>query len=71
MVSVSGDGEDWFDVRKQPVEVKARGPVDEREKIATREGVVVAYPGDYVIRGVEGEVYPIGADIFEETYEVV
>jgi len=28
--------EHWFNVRKKAVEVEARGPVDEREEIATR-----------------------------------
>lgn len=27
--------------------------------------------GDYVIRGVHGELYPCKPDIFEETYEIV
>lgn len=27
--------------------------------------------GDYVIKGVQGEIYPCKKDIFEETYEAV
>ena len=27
-------------------------------------------PGDWIIRGVKGELYPCRADIFELTYEV-
>lgn len=38
--------------------------------IATLEGVMQAKPGDWVIRGVQGEFYPCRSDIFEETYEV-
>lgn len=37
--------------------------------IATLEGVMHASPGDYIIRGVHGEVYPCRGDIFEATYE--
>ncbi|MFC9941248.1 hypothetical protein [Nocardiopsis alba] len=37
--------------------------------ITTLEGVMVAEPGDYVIRGVQGEFYPCKPDIFEATYE--
>jgi hypothetical protein len=62
--------EDWTDVRKRPVEVEAR-KATEREEIQTREGTVVAEPGDVVLRGVEGEVYPCDPDIFAGTYEVV
>lgn len=37
--------------------------------IATLEGVMQAKPGDWVIRGVQGEFYPIKDSIFRETYE--
>ncbi len=39
--------------------------------IATMEGVMQAKPGDWVIRGVQGEFYPCKPDIFELTYEPV
>jgi hypothetical protein len=39
-------------------------------KIKTREGEVWAGPGDYIARGVEGEIYPIGGSIFAKTYEI-
>jgi len=38
--------------------------------IHTLEGRMLACPGDYVIRGVQGEFYPCKPDIFEATYEV-
>ena len=37
--------------------------------INTLEGVMKAMPGDYIIKGVQGEVYPCKPDIFEATYE--
>ena len=37
--------------------------------ITTLEGVMRAMIGDYIIRGVAGEIYPCKADIFEATYE--
>jgi hypothetical protein len=39
--------------------------------IATLEGVMQAKPGDWIIRGVQGEFYPCKPDIFEATYEPV
>jgi hypothetical protein len=39
--------------------------------IPTLEGTMTAQPGDYIIRGVQGEVYPCKPDIFEQTYERV
>lgn len=40
-------------------------------EIGTLEGKMIAHPGDYVIKGVKGELYPCKADIFEMTYELV
>lgn len=37
--------------------------------IYTLEGKMTASPGDYIIRGVEGEYYPCKPDIFDKTYE--
>lgn len=39
--------------------------------IVTLEGTMRANPGDYIIRGVKGEIYPCKPDIFEATYEEV
>lgn len=37
--------------------------------IVTLEGVMKADVGDWIIRGVKGELYPCKPDIFEATYE--
>lgn len=47
------------------------GEGDMYVEIVTEEGTMKAYTGDYIIRGVQGEVYPCKADIFEMTYEPV
>lgn len=39
--------------------------------IHTPEGTMEAKPGDYIIKGVNGEFYPCKPDIFEKTYEKV
>jgi hypothetical protein len=33
------------------------------------EGTMRVDPGDYIIRGIKGELYPCKPDIFEATYE--
>jgi hypothetical protein len=38
--------------------------------IRTLEGVMQANPGDWIIRGVSGEIYPCKPHIFAVTYEV-
>jgi hypothetical protein len=37
--------------------------------IETLEGIMKADAGDWIIKGVKGEVYPCKPDIFEATYE--
>lgn len=37
--------------------------------IGTLEGTMTASPGDWIIRGVQGEFYPCKPDIFAATYE--
>jgi hypothetical protein len=40
-------------------------------RIHTLEGVMTASLGDYIIKGVKGEVYPCKEDIFKVTYDEV
>lgn len=40
-------------------------------KIPTLEGLMIATEKDWIIRGVNGELYPCKPDIFEKTYEKV
>lgn len=40
-------------------------------KVQTLEGIMQGNRGDYLIRGVEGELYPCKGNVFEKTYEKV
>lgn len=40
-------------------------------EILTLEGTMRGGRGDYIIRGVRGELYPCKPDIFEQTYDPV
>ena len=69
-------GEDWFwdAVSKNEIITYYFGkfhPEDAYCDIKTLEGTMRANTGDYIIRGVNGEIYPCKADIFEKTYELV
>jgi hypothetical protein len=44
---------------------------DHQLEIMTLEGGMVATKGDWIIKGVKGEFYPIKEEIFRETYEQV
>lgn len=70
--------DNWFDVKKKPVTVQARGPYYDPHVVETLEGnfaidekYIEEHDGFYILRGVNGEVYPCGADIFNDTYEKV
>ena len=43
---------------------------DTNADIKTLEGVMHANYGDFIIRGVNGEIYPCKPDIFNKTYDV-
>ena len=51
----------------QPVMMTPQGLV----RIPTLEGSMLADEGDWIIRGIKGEVYPCDPDIFDATYELV
>lgn len=39
--------------------------------IETLEGTMKASIGDYIIRGVDNEIYPCKPDIFHKTYDII
>lgn len=42
--------------------------VEAKFSIRTLEGYMIVSVGDYIIKGVNGELYPCKPDIFEKTY---
>lgn len=40
-------------------------------RIRTLEGVMIGNQGDWIIKGIKGEIYPCKPDIFLATYEAV
>lgn len=68
--------EDWFweAVSKNEIVTYYFGKFHHEDAycdIKTLEGTMRAHTGDYIIKGVNGEIYPCKADIFEKTYELV
>ena len=49
--------------------VDSDDPACQRLCIGTLEGVHKVLWGDWIIRGIKGELYPCKPDIFEATYE--
>lgn len=69
---------DWFmdkvssnDVILRNCDYRRYDKEDAYCEIKTLEGVMRGNGGDYIIRGVQGEIYPCKPDIFEQTYEKV
>ena len=54
--------------RKKPVTIFA-SPIHEAFEVMTPNGAVHAEAGEYLVMGVEGELYPIKESIFKKTYE--
>lgn len=61
--------EDWYRARLMALVENSRSPSG--WFIHTLEGEHRVMPGDYIIKGVAGALYPCKPDIFDETYEVV
>jgi len=53
-------------IRANKINFDMRGMI-----ISTLEGEMLASPGDYIIKGVKGELYSCKPDVFEQTYELV
>lgn len=56
--------------RKVPVVIEAY-QTDVEMEIETLEGTMKADKGDWIIKGVKGELYPCKPDVFAMTYEKV
>lgn len=82
--AVRNDGEwktimDWLDSLTPEghlaIPFGSRPPVTRNDdgslNIETLEGTMKSDVGDWIIRGVKGELYPCKPDIFEATYEAV
>lgn len=63
----------WYRFQKKPVIIEAYqiGPEEAEQLIETLEGTMKANPGDWIIQGIEGELYPCKDRIFKQTYELV
>lgn len=60
-------GKDSKTYQKRPIEIQAI-ELEEDVWINTREGRLKGYKGDWIIQGIQGEIYPCGREIFIKTY---
>jgi len=64
-----GETVSWFYATKKPTQVIAI-KMNRQFRVRTKEGIMKGNKGDYLVQGIEGEVYPVKKRIFEKTYEV-
>lgn len=55
---------------KRPIPIKAI-QINEKFTVETLEGTHTGNVGDYLIEGIEGELYPCAKKIFEKSYKEV
>lgn len=60
-----------FMAPEKPIYMTGFSNADDIIGVETLEGRMVAQKGDWIIRGVKGELYPCKPDIFAATYDVV
>lgn len=56
--------------RKKPIIIEAY-KTEKEVFIKTLEGTLKADIGDYIIKGIDGELYPCKPEIFKKTYEEI
>lgn len=69
-----GDFIEWFNLPKWIVDKYNDGTLiflNDGVSIKTLEGEMKADINDYIIKGIQGELYPCKPDIFDQTYEEV
>lgn len=63
-------GANWLEI-KEFCPIAVAGPGLYEATIPTLEGNHTASNGDWIVRGVAGEFYPVKGDIFTQTYDLV
>jgi hypothetical protein len=63
-------GPEWQPCVKMPITVHVREQRPGETHSNTREGLTPLLPDDLIMRGVQGEEYPIGRELFEQTYRM-
>jgi hypothetical protein len=63
-------GPEWQPCVKLPITVHVREQRPAETHSSTREGITPLRPDDLIMRGVQGEEYPIGRELFNQTYRM-
>lgn len=58
---------DWSEFTKLPIPIRARR-LKNAVQVKTLEGTMIGNPGDWLIEGVNGEMYPCKDEVFRKSY---
>jgi hypothetical protein len=61
---------DYKKALKKPIPISCI-QIDEAFEVETLEGVMKGKPGDWLMIGVNGEMYPCAKEIFKKTYDII
>ena len=64
-------GTEWTPCVKLPIVVHVREQREGESHVSTREGITPVKHDDLIMRGVAGEEYPIGRELFDKTYTLL
>ena len=64
-------GEEWTPCMKLPIVVHCWKQREGETHVSTREGITPVRHDDLIMRGVAGEEYPIGRELFDKTYTLL
>ena len=69
--AVRWTGKNWEEIKAMDPEHRRLGLERQHLYVSTLEGILTACIGDWIIKGVRGELYPCKPEIFAATYEPV
>ena len=69
-ISFSEPTPQWLSAALRGGAVTVSGMFTDSLAVATREGDMTCNKGDWIVRGVKGELYPVAPDIFNLTYDL-
>lgn len=61
---------DYQQAKKKPIPMRCI-QIQEPFEVETLEGVMKGQPGDWLMIGIHGEMYPIADEIFKKTYDLI
>ncbi|OBX20142.1 hypothetical protein [Gelidibacter algens] len=61
---------DFKKAKKKPIAIKCV-QIDEAFEVKTMEGKLTGKAGDWLMVGIDGEIYPCDAAIFKKTYDLI